>query len=101
MDGKKIPAHNATLIIGTISSRIEFDSHDSVVTTACVMGEMLKKDGKSIITAIASGLFVKKAISELIASSMESHGIHWPSFVSVFPATMVSSMLLECSPDEI
>jgi 2-methylcitrate dehydratase PrpD len=65
------------------------------------MGEMLKKDGKSIITAIASGLFVKKAISELIASSIESHGIHWPSFVSVFPATMVSSMLLECSPDEI
>jgi 2-methylcitrate dehydratase PrpD len=101
VDGARVPAHNAALVIGTISSRIEFDSHDSVVPAAFTLGEMLHKDGKSLITAIASALYVKKAITEILASSIESHGLHWPSFTSVFPATMVSSILLGYSSDRI
>ena len=95
--GSRVPASQAALAIGSTASHLEFDPHLHLVPAAITTAEMLRSDGKALITAIAAAFDVASVIKELFASEIEAHGLHWPAQIGVFSAAAAACMLLHTS----
>jgi 2-methylcitrate dehydratase PrpD len=92
---EKAPIHYAALANGTISSHLEFDSHDSMIPSAIALGESQKINGKKLMTSIKTGYIVGSIVKKLLASELEKKGLHWPAHISSFFSAAASSKILD------
>ncbi len=90
----KISHQNAALLNGVISAHLEYSPHNSMIPSTLALAETRKTNGKELLTALAAGYQIEHIINRLLASAVEKRGMHWPAYLSAFPATASSCKLL-------
>jgi 2-methylcitrate dehydratase PrpD len=90
----KVSHHHAALLNGTISAHLEYSPHNSMIPSLLALTETRKTTGKELLTALSAGYKVERIVNRLLASAVEKHGMHWPAYLSAFPATAASCRLL-------
>lgn len=91
----KISHHHAALLNGTISAHLEYSPHNSMIPSLLALTETRKTTGKELLTALSAGYKIERVINRLLASAVEKRGMHWPAYLSAFPATAASCRLLQ------
>jgi 2-methylcitrate dehydratase PrpD len=94
---KKAPAHLAALTNGAISSRLEYDTHDSMIPASLALGENENTSGRTLLESLKTGCITGLIIRRLLAASLEKRGLHWPSYLSGFSATSACAKILNLS----
>ena len=90
----KVSHHHAALLNGVISAHLEYSPHNSMIPSLLALAEIRKTTGKELITSLSAGYKVERIVNRLLASAVEKRGMHWPAYLSTFPATAASCRLL-------
>jgi 2-methylcitrate dehydratase PrpD len=96
----KISHHHAALLNGTISAHLEYSPHNSMIPSLLALAETRKTTGPQLLTALSAGYKTEHTVNRLLASAVEKHGMHWPAYLSAFPATAASCRLLEHTTEQ-
>jgi 2-methylcitrate dehydratase PrpD len=92
-DGSKMWAPHAALAVGTMTSHLEYDTHSDMIPAAVAVAEMRHCDGKAFISSLLVGHKVAAAFKHLLASEIETHGLHWPAQIGVYAAAAAACRL--------
>lgn len=97
---KRAPVHLAALTNGAISSRLEYDTHDSMIPASLALVEKKPTSGKTLLESLKAGYITGVIIRRLLASSVEKRGLHWPAHLSGFSATSACATILNLSQEQ-
>ena len=96
----KTQAHMAALVNGASSSHLEYDSHDSMIPAALALGEQHGTSGELLLQSLKVGYFTGVVLKNLLASSIEKRGLHWPAYIAAFVSAAACSNILGLTRDE-
>ncbi|MCW4014347.1 MAG: MmgE/PrpD family protein [Candidatus Bathyarchaeota archaeon] len=96
----KVSHHHAALLNGVISAHLEYSPHNSMIPSLLALAETRKTTGQELLTALSAGYKIERIVNRLLASAVEKRGMHWPAYLSAFPATAASCLLLEHTTEQ-
>ena len=107
---EKLPTASAALLNGALAHSLDFDDTHmasvvhcgaTVIPTALALGEEVKADGKSILTAMAGGYEIVTRLGIAAQGKFHDRGFHPTSICGTISSSLVAGKLLESAVAEL